>query len=242
MKTQQRSIVYINTYGDTIWGMSPDRKGSNKLGLIIEKIRSEIDSGNDLDAWISSHFKLLDAAMVSINIQVYKEDMLQHKETFTKNCILIGKDPDMNDVVSSHDSISRCHCVVVVDSTQQTLLIDLHSANGTKVDNQLLPPYEPMVITSSSRITLGASTRSYAVVIDTEVNEHRKRALYEKLSDPSILLVDPKETTVFVGNLAFDANEDDLRQVFQPCGDIQQIKLPTGTHKGNSFNVLQYCW
>lgn len=37
--------------------------------------------------------------------------------------------------------------------------------------------------------------------------------------------LDPNNTTAFVGNVNSDVTEDDLRQLFQRCGEIVSIKL-----------------
>lgn len=49
-------------------------------------------------------------------------------------------------------------------------------------------------------------------------------------------LTDPNNTTVFIGGLSSLVSEDDLRQYFQPFGDIIYVKIPTG--KGCGF--VQY--
>jgi nucleolin len=63
-----------------------------------------------------------------------------------------------------------------------------------------------------------------------EYNAPRERREYPK-SEPS--------STVFVGNLSFQATEQDIQEAFSGCGAINQIRLPkyhdTGKMKGYAY-------
>ena len=240
METGRRTIVYCNDFGDHVWGMSKEFKGQNKLGKVIEKIRSEIESGEDIDLWIKSRFHLCDADKVIVHVQVLKDQSKEEQMNIEgKNVIYFGKDTDLNDVVTAHPSTSRYHCMILVDEMRGPLLLDMCSANGTKVNGSLIEPYESTRISPEDIISLGASTRSYRVTVSTDADELRRHALYEKLADPKTFTADPQETTVFVGNLAFDATETDIREMFEECGEIVEIKLPvdeaTSRHRGFAF-------
>lgn len=41
-------------------------------------------------------------------------------------------------------------------------------------------------------------------------------------------------TTIYVGNLPFDATEDQVRELFQPHGDVQSVKLVNDRETGRS--------
>lgn len=74
MATKSRQFLYTNTYGDVVWGVSPEGKGANKLGLILEKIRKEIAEGDDLELWCRAKFSFVDAD--SLRIQVWRVSLL----------------------------------------------------------------------------------------------------------------------------------------------------------------------
>ncbi|MEM9218080.1 MAG: RNA-binding protein [Cyanobacteria bacterium P01_F01_bin.150] len=38
--------------------------------------------------------------------------------------------------------------------------------------------------------------------------------------------------TIYVGNLSFQANEEDLREVFGEYGEVQRVQLPTDRETG----------
>lgn len=52
----------------------------------------------------------------------------------------------------------------------------------------------------------------------------------------------PESDTLFVGNIAFSANEDSLHEAFSEHGDIQGIRLPTDPESGRpkGFGYVQF--
>lgn len=52
----------------------------------------------------------------------------------------------------------------------------------------------------------------------------------------------PESDTLFVGNIAFSANEDSLHEAFSGHGDIQGIRLPTDPESGRpkGFGYVQF--
>lgn len=54
--------------------------------------------------------------------------------------------------------------------------------------------------------------------------EARARAFGDKVSDPS--------DTLFVGNLPFSANEDQIYEMFAEYGDVQSVRIPTDRESG----------
>ena len=243
MQTKRRTIIYRNDFGDLIWGMSNDFKGQNRLGKVMEKVRLEIECGVDIDQWIKSRFQLCDADKVILRLtssKVSGQEELQVIEG--KSVVYFGKDSDLNDVVTSHPSTSRYHCMLLIDQVKGALLLDMSSANGTRLNGTLLEPYEPAPVCSDDAITLGASTRAYRVTVSTNADELRKVALYEKLADPTTYASDPDETTAYVGNLSYDVTEADLREAFDDCGEIVEISLPIddATSRPRGFAFLRF--
>lgn len=72
--TGKKSLVYANTYGELYWGTSVEdrHKGQNRLGKLLEKIRSDIVKGEDIDLWLSNSLKIIEQEKVEINILVEK--------------------------------------------------------------------------------------------------------------------------------------------------------------------------
>lgn len=231
MRTSGTSIVYKNTYGDTTWGVSVEtNKGSNRLGKLVEKIRTEIKEGTDLDAWLRDHVCLADKDDVTIEVLVSKEGTLVDTIVLDGvNTVSFGKQESGNDVVCAHASVSKYHCIVVADTTQGACLIDLGSANGTAVDGVTAMPFACTPILHDSVITLAASTRCYSAQVRTDKQARQKQSLYEKMADPNVLAVDPAATTVYVGNLPYTLKESEVRELFEPCGTISSVKLPRQT-------------
>ena len=81
-------------------------------------------------------------------------------------------------------------------------------------------------------MTIGASSRSYRFIVDTERNLLAKKLLYDRLANPDILTAKTEEqnneNTVFVGNIPFEATEAHVREFFNVCGVINSIHMPQG--------------
>ena len=110
MKTSEYNIIYKNTIGEMFWGIVEEpttlvSKGTNHLGKIIEKIRSEIKDGYDLDNWVSSYYNLIAPEKVRIEVRIMTDAASapeQKKKVFEKlNQICIGK-LDQNELVLDH--------------------------------------------------------------------------------------------------------------------------------------------
>ena len=243
MQTKRRTIIYRNDFGDLVWGMSSDFKGQNRLGKVIEKIRSEIESGDDIDLWIRSRFQLCDDDKVIVRVASLKDQGDEETQVIEgKSVVYFGKDADLNDVVTSHPSCSRYHCMLLVDHAKGALLMDMCSANGTRLNGTLLEAYEPTPVSPEDTISLGASSRAYKITVCTNADELRKVALYEKLADPKTFASDPEESTAYVGNLAYEITETDLREAFDDCGDILEVSLPIddATSRPRGFAFVRF--
>jgi len=49
-----------------------------------------------------------------------------------------------------------------------------------------------------------------------------------------ILSLGDADVNIFVGNLAFTTTEEDLRQLFEPCGTVDTIRMMTDRDTGRS--------
>ena len=157
-----------------------------------------------------------------------------------KNLLYFGKDETLNDVVASHASVSRCHCLIAIDALLGPVLIDLRSSNKTLLNNIPLEPFTSYPLAASDSIQLGASTRLYSITVVRSAAEDRREALYEKLGDPALFQVDVAQCTVYVGNLPYEATTQDIHTFFDACGVIQDIKLPVVAGNSRSKDVSTY--
>ena len=250
MKTGRRALIFKNDFGDLFWGVDDQLKGQNQLGKLLEKVRTVIDQGDDLETWVRHQVKLIEQEKVALEVIVTKEGVPVPEDCKTfelKSKFLIGKSEDMCDIVAAHPTISRVHAMLVVERTQGRLqVIDLGSANGTKLDGVALAPYEITAVPHTSILTFGASARQYRFVVDTQADEKRKAALLQKIAQDQQATTyggasneETQLNTVFVGNISFDATENDIRAFFASCGAVVQINVPkdrsSGAHKGIAF-------
>jgi pSer/pThr/pTyr-binding forkhead associated (FHA) protein len=65
-----------------------------------------------------------------------------------------------------HESISREHACIVLDTNKGCLLIDLDSTAGTKVDGTQLEANRATELKPDAKVEFGGSTRSYIVKLD----------------------------------------------------------------------------
>eukprot|EP01041_Mallomonas_annulata_P007857 gene7857-16079_t len=247
IKTEHRTLKFKNTYGDLVWGLNDAGKGENRLGKLLEKVRADIENGVDLELWISDHFKPVSPEKVSIRIEVEKDGQLVAEDCKTENrksVLYIGKS-DQCDVVLGHPSSSRRHALLIIDVNRGSLLVDLHSQNGTEIDGRTVTPYEPVLISNSSVVSFAASKRRYRFEVDLTAEVKERGSLYAKMADidPNVDKAKEAALTVFVGNIPFEATEADLRQFFNGCGNITKLKVVqdhvSGQSKGIAFVTFE---
>ena len=247
MKTEHRTIQYVNDFKDMFWGMTPDKKGQNKLGKAIEAVRFSIERGEILEKWIKDHFQLVDPDKVSISVKVQSDDegtTSAASEIFERKPVLeIGKLDD-NDVVTEHPTTSRRHAVLLVDKVKGPVLIDLHSPNGTFVNKERIEPFVPVPVgTSETVIVFAASRHQHVFVVDTEADVRRREEILRRMIATDTSSDRAEDTTVFVGNLPYDCTEQQLRDVFESCGPIRGVTLPrdkTGTGEGRGIAFITF--
>ena len=117
-ETGKKSLVYANTYGEHFWGTPVDNynKGQNHLGKILEKIRSDIVKGEDIDLWLMSQVKIIEQEKVKIDLTVEKDGILIDSDCQVlerRPKLFIGK-ADSNDIITAHNSTSRTHAAIIV--------------------------------------------------------------------------------------------------------------------------------
>jgi ribA/ribD-fused uncharacterized protein len=117
-ETAKKSLIYGNTYGDYYWGtdVEDQNKGQNKLGKLLEKVRSDIVKGEDIDVWLSTQLKIIEQEKVEIQLQVAKDGKVvsESSQLIERRPKLFFGKAELNDVVAAHGSISRTHAALVV--------------------------------------------------------------------------------------------------------------------------------
>jgi ribA/ribD-fused uncharacterized protein len=242
MRTGHRKLCFRNSFQDLFWGMNDVGQGQNHLGKLLEKIRHEIDHGEDIFKWIGTYIHLLSAEDARVEVNVYKDDTLVNEDCKIidmQSIILIGKNEE-NDVVCAHPSISRTHALLVLDSSTSTdsggmKIIDLDSSNGTYVNNMRLAPYVFTTISSSDEVKVGHSSRIYRCRHVHNARNARNEELLEKVNSSSAS--GGGQDTVFVGNLPPGTREEDLRGFFAVCGEIINITIPRSKGSGGGTST-----
>ena len=116
--TGKKSLVYANSFGEHFWGCPVENqiKGQNHLGKLLEKIRSDIVKGEDIDLWLTSQLKIAAQEEVSIDLEVVKSGdiIVEDGKVFERRPKLFLGKADLNDIVTAHSSTSRTHAALVV--------------------------------------------------------------------------------------------------------------------------------
>lgn len=142
MSTTTRELV--NTFADPtvsnlFWGVV-DGKGQNQLGRLLELVRSDCQSGLELEKWLHMCFDLQENKLFIpvITLDVKRSDGLS--EIFVlkeKSFYHLGK-LKTADIIMAHQSISRQHACVIVDQTFGVCILDLGSKSGSFLDGKRL--------------------------------------------------------------------------------------------------------
>ena len=263
--TETREL--INTFRDAtvsnlFWGVV-DKKGQNQLGRILELVRDDIHHNIDLEKWLFMTFNLEDDKNLIpvVELQVYKGDekietvRLQEKSHYS-----LGKLTGA-DVLMTHQSISRRHAMIIVDSKLGVCVMDLGSKCGSFLDNKKLEQCFPYKISNDSILTFGLSTRRYLVKFDyTAVEKYvaiktkniaKEIKIYEAYNeDPSADIESVKtalgllaKDTIFVGGISDNTSQKELEEFFSQFGKIKDTRIPidrqTGKTKSIAFITFQ---
>lgn len=219
INTGDKPLEFYNDYNDLFWGLDKEKKGGqNKLGSLLEKIRKDIKLNNDINSWINCSFSCIKPEKIKIGMTVSKSGVViteDNRDFTSRNKLFIGKSTSC-DVTANHPSISRIHAVVIIDKDFGSFLIDFDSANGTKVNDNNINPYDCIKLKKSSLVQFGASSRCYQFDIDTDYDIKKKELIVNKITDPTISnnksLTEKNELTVFVKNIPYECTDKEIKE------------------------------
>jgi len=234
--TGTKHLIYENEHNDQFWGTCKggggkggSGGGQNHLGQLLEKVRADEKEGLlAILLWAKQIFLALPDAKVHVEMTVTREGAPLPEADLTLNrkaIITFGKLAE-NDVPVAHPSTSRFHSLIVVSEPYGPLLIDLEAANGTFLDDRRLEPFKGALLTPTSIVALGTSTRRYSFTFDASADAKRSLAMYEVLEDPLKLAAERPELGVFVNNLPKDVTEEMVLEFFSECGTVLSVSLP----------------
>lgn len=111
-------------------------------------------------------------------LYVFKEkEVLDTLPLFERSCWLFGRERAVVDFPIEHPSCSKQHAVLQFRYTEKKnewgerkggvkpYVIDLESANGTKVNGEPIPERRYVEVRSADVITFGESTRDYVILM-----------------------------------------------------------------------------
>ncbi|KAK2830040.1 hypothetical protein Q5P01_017971 [Channa striata] len=98
-----------------------------------------------------------------LHLDVVKGDKLVEKLIIDeKKFYLVGRNPDVCDIIVDHQSCSRIHSALVYhEHLKRVFIIDLNSTHGTFLGQIRLEPQKPQQVPFNSTMSFGASTRVY---------------------------------------------------------------------------------
>jgi smad nuclear-interacting protein 1 len=106
-----------------------------------------------------------------------KKDLLDTVQLYQRSCWLAGRDKNITDLALEHPSISKQHAVIQFrhqtttneygDKTNKVkpYLIDLESANGTKLNGKLIATSRYVQLVDGDVISFGDSEREYVMML-----------------------------------------------------------------------------
>jgi len=106
-----------------------------------------------------------------------KKDLLDTVQLYQRSCWLAGRDQHVTDLTLEHPSISKQHAVIQFrfqtitneygDKTNKVkpYLIDLESANGTKLNGKLIDTSRYVQLVDGDVISFGDSEREYVMML-----------------------------------------------------------------------------
>ncbi|CAM9811601.1 unnamed protein product [Chrysoparadoxa australica] len=246
--TGHAKLVWFNDHNDSLWGVCGDKgKGENKLAKLLQSIRDDIRQDKDSMAWASQCFCLEQPSNVLVTFEAYKEGRrVGEMSVEHKSVVRLGKMRE-NDICMESPTVSRFHALLLVDSVRGPLLVCLGGTNGTFVDDKRLTPFTPEPVPIGVPcLGFGQSTRRYALShLETKVGEKRRSALYRQLADPtsSASSVAASERTVYVGNLPYGVLDDQVKDFFFECGEVEEVSVPRDkdSGEGRGFAFVTFC-
>lgn len=169
-----------------------------------------------LAMWIRATFG--DHLSCIVDITEVKDGKVIADHQFSKPYLLLGKAESVCDVEAAHPSVSRVHALILMNSSQQIVIVDLNSKSGTRVQQYgeqwtSLSPFVPFMcdLTSGSalNVALGHSSREYVI----KRPDQRLLGEMERRLDKH-----EQELWVYVGNLPSNPIEEDVTEILDPAG------------------------
>ena len=105
------------------------------------------------------------------------KDIVDTVDLSARSCWLVGREMAVVDLAAEHPSISKQHAVVQFRHTEKTneygdrigkvkpYLIDLESANGTKLNGDKVPDSRYLELRDKDMLQFGHSTREYVIML-----------------------------------------------------------------------------
>lgn len=261
LDSEEAAIVHADDSADEFWG-ARGGVGTNHLGRLLEALRAEIASGKQVAMWMASTCKPFPpeaAPRVTVAVRRKGELVETRPLDSLRPFFTIGKF-DSSDFVLAHPTSSRKHALLALDAGCPTgvVLVDLASKAGSTVNGAPARALEPTTVHSGAELAFGlGSSRTYTVTIDQsqilDALEHRRSRLHAEIATMESLVadegalfglapgkgVDPARSSVFIGNLPFEAEEADVKELLEAYGPVKRVNFlldkETGKPRGVCF-------
>lgn len=104
-------------------------------------------------------------------------DIIETVDLGARSCWLVGREVSVVDMAAEHPSISKQHAVIQFRYIEKRneygdkigkvkpYLIDLESANGTKLNNEVVPGSRYLELRDKDLVQFGDSTREYVLML-----------------------------------------------------------------------------
>lgn len=96
-------------------------------------------------------------------LEVVREGAVVATCPLTKATHFVGRNADVCDIVAEHPSLSRQHAALQFGQNNALFVMDLGSAQGTKVNKKPIAPHEFVLVHVGDILSFAASTRLYIV-------------------------------------------------------------------------------
>lgn len=99
----------------------------------------------------------------SAKIEIVSEEDNSQELLLEQDLITIGRTPE-NTIVLNHPTVSRRHAKIIYESGNYTL-IDLGSSSGTQVNNTILEPNTPYILSDGDLIRVGSAKLRFCLLL-----------------------------------------------------------------------------
>jgi predicted NAD-dependent protein-ADP-ribosyltransferase YbiA (DUF1768 family)/pSer/pThr/pTyr-binding forkhead associated (FHA) protein len=181
----------INTYSEStpsnlFWGVVKG-KGQNKLGMILEAIREDINSDSELEKWLFCTFNVIEEknCIPRVHVDIFRNDSRMESRSLSNKSFFLMGQASKCDIQMLHESISRIHGIIFFDENYGVTFIDVGSTAGTCFNGSKLQVHHPQTIKTDDWLNFGASSRTYTFKVDCsgveEYIEKKKKKLEKML-------------------------------------------------------------